>query len=225
MKKIQFKYNLLHILYWSANCAYQGYTAIYLQNKGLLNTEVGLVTGLGCILTIVVSPFITSLPQRFQYLTIHRLFDIALICSFTIFLFISYVPLPGAAIMVCYTLMLCIFTSMVPFLSLIATDYIRRGAELNFGLSRGRGSVSYAVSAVLLGQCVTSFNPDILAVMAFIFSNVFLAVLHHMPQNETFHQEHASKGNLLFVIRRYKVLFFSEVSYFEQTKRAVLNKT
>ena len=40
---------------------------------------------------------------------------------------------------------------------------IQDGKEINFGLARGMGSISYAVSAVLLGQFIEFFNPTILA--------------------------------------------------------------
>lgn len=215
VKKLQTNYNLLQILYWISICANQGYVAIYLQNKGLQNTEIGLVTGISCILNIFVSLFLSSLPQKIKGLTIRGLLDGMTAVSFTIFLCISYVPLPKFLIMAFYMAMLCISISAVPLLSAIAMDYIRQGKELNFGLSRGMASASYAVSAVVIGQCVDFFDPDILSVIYLLTSLIFLAVLHGLPaQGKEAPSENRKKEKNLFVfIRKYRILFFILAGY------------
>ena len=38
-------------------------------------------------------------------------------------------------------------------------DYLKAGQYINFGLSRGLGSVSYAAGAVLVGQLIDIINP------------------------------------------------------------------
>jgi len=213
-KKLQANYNLLQMLYWISACANQGYVAIYLQNKGLLNTEVGLVTGASCILTVFISPSISSLPQKFKGLTIRRLLDIMMAATLAIFLCISYVPLPTALIMVCYMGMLCISVSVVPLLSAIAMDYIRQGKELNFGLSRGMASASYAVSAIIIGQCVDLFDPDILSVIYSVTSIIFLMVLHTLPAGrQDYAQGSGEKKSVFAFIRKYQVLFYILAGY------------
>ncbi|HAJ15411.1 MAG TPA: MFS transporter, partial [Erysipelotrichaceae bacterium] len=47
------------MLYWLTTCALTGYIAVFLQWKGLSNTEIGIVTGMGCILSVVVGPFVS----------------------------------------------------------------------------------------------------------------------------------------------------------------------
>ena len=54
MKHLQMKYNLVQMLYWVAAGSLTGYIAVFLQWKGLSNTEIGIVTGMGCILSFVV---------------------------------------------------------------------------------------------------------------------------------------------------------------------------
>ena len=57
MKSLQSKYNILHILYWISYLSIYGYIAIFLQYKGLSNTEIGIVSGAGALLSIFISPF------------------------------------------------------------------------------------------------------------------------------------------------------------------------
>ena len=44
-QRLQMQYNFLHILFWLISCSLNGFVAIYLKNKGLDNTLIGVVTG------------------------------------------------------------------------------------------------------------------------------------------------------------------------------------
>ena len=181
MKKLQMKYNLLHILYWMATCCIYGYVAVFLQYKGMSNTEIGIVSGSGCILTIFLSPFVTSLISKIKGLTIKQLLSIIYLIIAGAFLTLALVDLSVILIMLLYVSMMSLIVSTVPFLSMIAMNYIQDGKEINFGLARGMGSISYAVSAVLLGQFIEFFNPTILAYVFVISAILDLVILYSLP--------------------------------------------
>ena len=58
------KYNFLHLFYWFTGCCINGFIAVFLQSKGLSNTEIGIVTGGSCVATIFLSPFMSSLISK-----------------------------------------------------------------------------------------------------------------------------------------------------------------
>ena len=51
------KYNFLHLFYWFTGCCINGFIAVFLQSKGLSNTEIGIVTGGSCVATMYRSNF------------------------------------------------------------------------------------------------------------------------------------------------------------------------
>ena len=206
MKKLQMKYNLLHILYWMATCCIYGYVAVFLQYKGMSNTEIGIVSGSGCILTIFLSPFVTSLISKIKGLTIKQLLSIIylIIADLTL----ALVDLSVILIMLLYVSMMSLIVSTVPFLSMIAMNYIQDGKEINFGLARGMGSISYAVSAVLLGQFIEFFNPTILAYVFVISAILDLVILYSFCQIPMLNRQPIKKGNIFTIIKNYKVFFF-----------------
>lgn len=106
MKKLQMKYNLLHILYWMATCCIYGYVAVFLQYKGMSNTEIGIVSGSGCILTIFLSPFVTSLISKIKGLTIKQLLSIIYLIIAGAFLTLALVDLSVILIMLLYVSMM-----------------------------------------------------------------------------------------------------------------------
>lgn len=66
MKRLQMKYNCIQFLYWITNCTIFGYVAIFLQYKGLSNTEIGIVTAMGSIMMLILSANISNLPKTYQ---------------------------------------------------------------------------------------------------------------------------------------------------------------
>lgn len=206
MKKLQTKYNLLHILFWLISCSLNGFVAIYLKNKGLDNTLIGIVTGSSCILITFISPLVSKFVESNEKITIPKMMDILMLVSSVLFLLISFVDVPAFLLVLIYIANLTLFLTAVPLLSTIAMNYNARGKEINFGLSRGMGSVSYAASAVLLSNMIDILNPNWLSAVYSISAVLFLVLIHSLPDyvEEKGHQE--SSGSVLTVIRKYKTL-------------------
>lgn len=203
---LQLKYNLLHILYWLASCGINGYIAIFLKYKGLTGTEIGLVTGISCFTTIFLSPFVSSLTAKYKSLTIVRMLDLTFISMMLIFLAVSFLDLPKIIIMLLYISLIALIICDVPFLSTIAMNYIREGKSINFGLSRGMGSVSYAIAAVILGNLVDLFNPKVLSLVFVIAAVLFIILIHSLPVTEEVQQETATNGSIFTIIKKYPLL-------------------
>lgn len=208
MDKLQMKYNFLHILYWITSCTIYGYVAVFLQYKGLSNTEIGIVTGGGAVVSIFMSPFISSLISKVKGLTIKKLMLILYLIMFCSFVSLTLLELPTFMIMALYITLIFLIVSNVPFLSTICMDYLKTGHYINFGLARGMGSVSYAVSAVVLGQLIEFLNPNVIAFVFIIASIALLLLLFSMPDSQVERKEETHDSNLIAFISQYKKFFF-----------------
>lgn len=207
--KLQMKYNLLHILFWISYCAIYGYIAVFLQYKGMSNSEIGIVTGVGAVSTIFLSPVISSLISKIKGLTIRKLLLIMhIICgaamlSFTLF------PIPVFIIMILYIIIICLVVSSVPLISTICMDYLKVGKYINFGVSRGMGSVAYATAAVVLGQLVEFLDPRVCTALFIISAILMFVVLFSMETVETVQTDNSKKDvSTIEIIKTYKVFFF-----------------
>ncbi|MFR7590647.1 MAG: MFS transporter [Longibaculum sp.] len=214
MKTLQMKYNVLHILFWLSYLSIYGYVAVFLQYRGLSNTDIGIVTGAGAIFSIFLSPFVSSLLTKIKSLTIKKLTFILYILMFGLFMCLTFLSLPVVLIMIFYIGLLSLVVSIVPFLSMICMDYLKAGQYINFGLSRGLGSVSYAAGAVLVGQLIDFINPTVIGYVHFISSILLLVLLFSMPDykiEENNQQE--NKSNVLTIIKNYKTFFIILVAF------------
>ncbi|MFR8650039.1 MAG: hypothetical protein ACLVEP_01815 [Faecalibacillus sp.] len=79
------KYNFLHLFYWFTGCCINGFIAVFLQSKGLSNTEIGIVTGGSCVATIFLSPFMSSLISKIKGMTIKKLMTILMLTTVSLY--------------------------------------------------------------------------------------------------------------------------------------------
>ena len=155
LMSLKARYNLLHLFYWFTVCCINGFIAVFLQYKGLSNTEIGIVSGGSCVATIFLSPFMSSLISRIKGMTIKKLMTYILVTTFVIYVVMSYLPVPVILLMIMYIVMYALNLSTVPMLTMIAMNYINEGTYINFGLARGLGSASWALSALVFGQIIS----------------------------------------------------------------------
>lgn len=160
--QVKHQYTLVQALYWISSCALMGYAAVYLQYKGLSNTLIGIVVGGAACISIVVQPLVAQLSESYEALTVKRLILLMIGMASALFLILTLVPLPVPGIMAVYIGMYTIYNSLPPLLSAMGMEFINRGYYLNFGFSRGIGSISYAFCAAALGTVIDRFHPGIL---------------------------------------------------------------
>lgn len=213
MKKLQLKYNILHGLYWIIFCCCNGYAAVFLQYKGLTNTQIGFVTGIGSVATIFLSPFITSLISKRKEITIRKVFNFVFILLSFFFLIMMFVDLPLILLMLLYISVLSFFVTTTPLLSMIAMNYTMMNREINFGLARGIGSVSYAFIALMMGSLIRRFDAMIIGILYIFCSVMFIVLLHSFDNFEIEHQGKEEKTSLMMIVKKYKIFFFILLGY------------
>ena len=213
MRTLQMKYNLLHILFWASYLSIFGYVAIFLQYRGLTNTQIGIVTGGGAILSIFLSPFISSLIDRIKNLTMKALIFVLYIFMFILFMILKLITVPVIVIMICYILLLSLVVSVVPFLSMICMNYLKNGEYINFGLSRGLGSISYAICAVIVGQLVDILNPTVIIYTHLISGILFLILLYSLPECSIEKHDRHEKASAIQIIKKYHTFFMILVGF------------
>lgn len=214
MKSLQMKYNLLQILFWVSYLTIYGYIAIFLQYRGLSNTDIGIVSGGGAILSIFLSPFISSLLSKIPHLSIRKLILILYIIMFVMFISLNFITTPIFIIMLFYILLLSLVVSIVPFLSMICMDYLKDGQYINFGLSRGLGSIAYAIGAVIISQLIEFLNPTVIIYAHLLSGSLMLLVLFSMPPYQIRQQnEQSNKVSSFSIIKNYHTFFMILVAF------------
>ena len=213
MNNLQFKYILLHIFFWLTYCCVYGYLAVFLRFCGMSNSLIGVTSGATCALTILTSPYLTGLIGSIRGLTIKKMMLATYLGMVVSWAAMIYLPLPRMVLMLAFIVLGNLMAANVPLLTMICMDYLTDGLQINFGLARGMGSVSYATTAVVLGLLIEKTNPTALAYLFVGAAVLLFMVLFSMPdariKKTGSSQEKISAIQFLMTYRTYMLILFS----------------
>ena len=159
---VKHQYSIVQMLYWITCSMLAGYGVLYLQYRGLSSTMIGVVVGGGAGISIAAQPLIAQLTEKIKCLTVKRMLQLLIICMIGLFICLTILPLSEIGVMVLYTLLYMLNTCVPPFLSAMGMEFFNRGYYLDFGISRGLGSIAYASFAAVLGILIEKTYPGIM---------------------------------------------------------------
>ena len=169
-KRLTLRYILIHGLYWALYATCWGFLAVTLAFAGLNNTQSGMVICLGLLGSAVAQPVLSSIVDQYPRIT-SRGVALGLMlstaaCGVLLWLF------QGArtAFAVLYVLLGISVITISPFLNSMCMELVRRGISINFGLSRGIGSLTYAATALVLGGVIERFTPAVTLILTTVLA-------------------------------------------------------
>lgn len=186
MEKVQVKhqYSVVQALYWMTSCALAGYAAVYLQDRGLSNTLIGVTVGGAACLSMVIQPLAAQIVESISGLTVKKVIQALIVMMAVMFGVLTVFPVPVAGVVILYMGMNTLNYCMPPMLSAMGMEFINRGYYLNFGASRGLGSISYAVCAAVLGIVIDRFFPGVLGYIYVVLAVLLLLAVSAMKDLE-----------------------------------------
>lgn len=160
-------------LYYISYAAIISYATLFLQMKGFNNTEIGVFYSISSLLCIVGQIYAGAFLDRHSTLStkiiiISNTLVALMACSILYFATNRYI------MFISYVLINMIMLLNSSLFNAFGMEYINAGRSLNYSLSRGFGSLFYAISAFFTGQFISRFS---ISVMFFIFFTVQSALL------------------------------------------------
>ena len=160
MKKLNLYYIGTHILFWAGYAIAWSYTAVYLQERGYNSRVVGLVTGIGAVISVLLQPMLAKMIAKNKKMSNQGnvlMLKIATIVMAALMLF----ELPGIyTVAVLFTFLAAFEASIPSILNSIAMEANNTGKDINYGFARGMGSVGYAIFSLFLGYAVSFWGAE-----------------------------------------------------------------
>ncbi len=204
---IKTKYSLLYFLYCIGWCCLAGFVAVFLQYKGVSNTLIGVVTGVGCVSSLFLAPFLSNYVSSSDKVTIQSVFTFFHILILIAFAAITFLPLPSTVIMIIYTIIYALTLSCGPLMQMLASSYMAAGIEVNFGLARGLGSASWAITALVFGTLIDYSSPNILAIGSTVFLVCTIVLMNTMPKMKSSAKASKKSRSFSSVAKNYPIYF------------------
>lgn len=161
-RNLTLRYSFLQLFVWFCFAPIMGYTSVYLLSKGFSNTTIGIVSAAGGIASALLQPIVARYADKEKSLSLKwivALIALAMLFGSGIMLIFREVPEVG---LVFYAVLITAVQMIVPFLNALGMESINAGAKLDFGITRGAGSLGYAFISFVLGKTADQYGVDII---------------------------------------------------------------
>lgn len=159
------RYTLINALYFAAFCTIHALAAVYLLANGFSNTEVGILLAVANITSAICQPIVAGIIDKPGWLTNRRFILISVIVIMLGSLILAMVHSNKAVIFIVYALIYMIQFAYQPVMTALYFEYEKAGCNIYYGLARGLGSASFAVTSAFIGGFVEKKGVGILLIV------------------------------------------------------------
>lgn len=200
-------YSGLQGLYWGIFCLCYGFAGVFLIAHDVGNEWIGLILAganvVAALAQLLVDGVMTKRPQLGLRQILLGATVILLLLQGTLIL----LPLGTLGTVMIFAVGLALILTLQPFINSLGFHYANEGFSLNFGFSRGMGSLTYAVISYGMGQLLTIEEPQVIPVGIFCLTVLFLLDLWALPKDSSQTSGvTGEKGSLLAVFKTYGFL-------------------
>ncbi len=159
------RYTLINALYFAAFCTIHALAAVYLLANGFSNTEVGILLAVANITSAICQPIIAGIIDKPGWLTNRRfiIISVMIIMCGSLLLMVSHDN--KILIFVVYAIIYMIQFAYQPVMTALYFEYEKAGCKIYYGLARGLGSASFAVTSAFMGGLVEKRGVGILLII------------------------------------------------------------
>ena len=190
------RYTLMNAAYFVAFCTIHACAAVFLLDRGFSNTEVGILLAVANIVSAVFQPIVASIIDKKGKLTNRRFIMISVIVILLGSLILLFEKDLKPVIFVIYALIYMIQFAYQPVMTALCFEYQKAGSKINYGLARGLGSASFAVTAAFIGRIIESNGVKILLIVNIVTMAIsfILAFTFIKPEGDTGNEQESSGG-------------------------------
>ena len=196
-------YSVVQAFYLVSCCVIFSFAAVYLQDLGYSNIEIGLILVIGNLASTflgLIPPILIDKSKNFSAANLTPFIFIL-----QAFFFIGLIILPMRCILtsVCFSGLTACCHMISPMLSKLYADFAYNNIKINFGIARGVASFSYALGSVLLGiliKYISVMTLPWLGLIVCVMQIIFHFLLcNRLPKNIKKHETETGTPVFLFI--------------------------
>ena len=200
-RSISFSYTLLQAAIWGIYGFLFSFANRYLLARGLSSLRIGLILGIATGIAFLVQPLLTALSDRSRFFSCRRILflctGLLTLCAAALLLRLS-TPM----IVVLYAFATVCLQVLPAFANALGMKAIRNGKSLNFGVSRGVGSVMFGVAAQVAIPLIDRFGLNTVPFCSAVLGIILMAAVLTFPELEMRTEETAEQPSSALVFFR-----------------------
>ena len=159
-KSLTFQYTFHQMAYWATAAGIVSFATAFLLQQGFAASTVGVLLASGNLLSCGFQPVMAGWADRTGGNVLKWMMATLTAVSAACFLSIQLLPLPRVVFGLLYLLGVFAFDAMNPLMNALNVSYMTGGYTINYGLSRGMGSLAYAFAALGIGKVMARFGAE-----------------------------------------------------------------
>ncbi len=190
-KSLTIKYAGVQGIYWMVFCTINSFAAVSLLARNFNNQQIGWLLALSGVISAVLQPTIGSFADRAAKVTLKMI--ISVISFVNIVLLVGLVVTDDNLVItsILYGGIVTLTFTLQPLVNSLIFEYINNGMKISFGMTRGIGSISFAVLSFILGQLINQHSPSFLPFVSIGLYSGLLLLMQTFPiidEHKTSHQ-------------------------------------
>lgn len=175
-RQLNIKYAVIQAFFFATFSAMFAFASVFLLNKGLSNTTIGLILSACSIISVVGQPMLASFVDDHPSIgirkTIMTILAIVIVCSTVL-----YFNETKLLIIILVIASFASFQVMAPLMNSLAFIFEKDNIKINYGLARGIGSAAYAIASMGIGYLLKEVSPNVLPIVYVVLvASLFVAV-------------------------------------------------
>lgn len=161
-------YTGLQFAYWAECACMFGFLVAFLQARGLNNTQIGISSAGGRLISLALTPFLSSVLDR-RKIAFRKLVAIVLIIETVTAAAIALPIAPPLLMLSCIVCICC--NALAGSLYTILGARMQTGSnQVNFAFSRAAGSAAFAFTSLIAGLLMEALSPQVVPVSGMILT-------------------------------------------------------
>ena len=160
-RRLDLHYMAMQCGFWALFAAIVSYQAALLQGRGFSNSEIGVLVAVRCLAGIILQPLLGGWADRHTTVPLKHIVNLSMAISLVFGLWFTFDPGLGfAPTVLIFVVLGGLELSSYPLMDAMAVQFIQVGVPIRYSLGRGLGSLSFAVTCVLLGLQAGRFGVE-----------------------------------------------------------------
>lgn len=179
------RYSYIQGCYWMSFAAIMGFSSVFLLDCGISNTQIGIIIAIAGIISAFLQPLIAGYADRPDAPPLKKM--VSLICTVILILAVLLLFTRSSRLLagILYGACITVLQLLLPLVNSLGTETMNQGKPLNWGISRGIGSVLYAIASYALGILVADAGAASIPVCIILGFGILLAALFVFPFSKT----------------------------------------
>ena len=173
-RKLNVQYSALQFSYWIDYLIIASFAAVILSGRGFTASQIGYVTTVGAILSIILQTTLADLADRSEKITVRHIILALMIGGAAVTLIMWLIPKSYAIAFISMFTALSLMNTMAPLTVSFCLEYNTAGHDINFGIARSIGSLGYALAGFVMGRIAEAFSSEMLLP---IFSSILILMM------------------------------------------------